>query len=199
MITTIIFDIYGVMLRSATQRMAECISEKYKVPIKQVLMTIRGQSMKLLNVDRITLEEFYRRCAKEMNIDAMPEELEQCWPKENEHIPGMIELVDSLRKKYKVVALTNIAKPSPRRLPALDEVKKHFELFIASHDTRIAKPAPEAFSNAAQMIGVNLDECVFIDDKEENVKAADAVGMTGILCTSPKQVKDELKGLGISL
>lgn len=39
------------------------------------------------------------------------------------------------------------------------------------------------------------DECVFIDDREENVTSAQALGMKGIVFKSYEQAREELKVL----
>ena len=42
------------------------------------------------------------------------------------------------------------------------------------------KPEKEIFLHAAETLGLDPAECVFIDDMEANVAAAQACGMTGV-------------------
>ena len=44
---------------------------------------------------------------------------------------------------------------------------------------------------------LQADECVFVDDTEENVKAAKAIGFMGIEFRGPEELMLALKGLGI--
>ncbi|MCI3272647.1 HAD family hydrolase [Streptomyces cylindrosporus] len=41
----------------------------------------------------------------------------------------------------------------------------------------LAKPDPRIYRHAAELAGVSLDRCLFVDDSEENVEAAAALGM----------------------
>jgi len=43
---------------------------------------------------------------------------------------------------------------------------------------------------------VAASEAVFVDDREPNIKAADALGIHGILFRSVAQLKDDLKAMG---
>ncbi|MCA9548600.1 MAG: HAD family phosphatase [Myxococcales bacterium] len=52
---------------------------------------------------------------------------------------------------------------------------------FVSCETGHRKPDPEAYLHAARSLGVPTCDCVFVDDREENVVAAEAVGMQGIL------------------
>jgi putative hydrolase of the HAD superfamily len=45
------------------------------------------------------------------------------------------------------------------------------------------KPEKEIFLYAAKTLGLAPAECVFVDDMEANVAAAQACGMTGVLHT----------------
>ena len=45
----------------------------------------------------------------------------------------------------------------------------------------VAKPDPRIYEIAAARAGVPVDRCLFVDDREENVAAAVALGMTGVL------------------
>jgi putative hydrolase of the HAD superfamily len=49
----------------------------------------------------------------------------------------------------------------------------------------VAKPDPEIYRIAAARAGVPMDRCLFVDDRQENVDAAVALGMTGLLFREP--------------
>jgi FMN phosphatase YigB (HAD superfamily) len=50
--------------------------------------------------------------------------------------------------------------------------------FVSCH-TGLRKPAKAAYLGAASALGVAPGECLFVDDRPENVAAAEAVGMKG--------------------
>jgi HAD superfamily hydrolase (TIGR01509 family) len=43
------------------------------------------------------------------------------------------------------------------------------------------KPEPRIFRHAADLLGLPPQECVFIDDIEANIAAAEQIGFTGVL------------------
>ncbi|MBT3455666.1 hypothetical protein HN446_01245 [bacterium] len=45
--------------------------------------------------------------------------------------------------------------------------------------------------------GLDPAETVFIDDREQNVKAAEQFGITGILCDTHENVRKELQCLAL--
>jgi len=53
----------------------------------------------------------------------------------------------------------------------------------------VAKPDHEAFRIAAAHLGVEPRDCLFIDDNENNVRAARETGMRAEVFTSPDQVR----------
>lgn len=75
-------------------------------------------------------------------------------------------------------------------LPLLDD-------YIISGDVGIIKPDERIYRMLLKRIGRPAGECIFIDDSDENVFAAEEVGIRTILYRSPQQLQRELEGLGI--
>jgi putative hydrolase of the HAD superfamily len=55
-----------------------------------------------------------------------------------------------------------------------------FDAVVISGEVGMRKPEPGIFRHAAATLGLEPQECVFIDDIEANVAAAVACGMTGV-------------------
>ena len=70
-----------------------------------------------------------------------------------------------------------------------------FDECVLSGEVGITKPHPHIFQMMADKLGVKPEECVMIDDIEENCSGADAAGMKAILYRTNTQVLDELKRL----
>jgi putative hydrolase of the HAD superfamily len=63
---------------------------------------------------------------------------------------------------------------------------------ISSARVGVAKPDPRIYEIAAARSGVPADRCLFLDDRQENVDAAVALGMTGVLYRGPADLLDAL-------
>jgi putative hydrolase of the HAD superfamily len=60
-----------------------------------------------------------------------------------------------------------------------------FDAVVISGEVGMRKPEERIFRHAAGLLGLDPAECVFIDDIEVNVTAAEAIGMTAILHDDP--------------
>jgi FMN phosphatase YigB (HAD superfamily) len=56
-----------------------------------------------------------------------------------------------------------------------------FDAVVISSEVGMRKPEPQIFRHVAGLLGLSPQECVFIDDIEANVTAAEQVGLTGVL------------------
>jgi putative hydrolase of the HAD superfamily len=55
-----------------------------------------------------------------------------------------------------------------------------FDAVVISGEAGMRKPEPRIFLHAASLLSLDPAECIFIDDIEANVQAAEALGMTGV-------------------
>ena len=60
-----------------------------------------------------------------------------------------------------------------------------FDVVVISGEVGMRKPEERIFRHAVDLLGLAPEECVFIDDLEVNVTAAEGVGMTGVLHSDP--------------
>jgi epoxide hydrolase-like predicted phosphatase len=60
-----------------------------------------------------------------------------------------------------------------------------FDGVVISCEVGMRKPEPEIFRHAAELIGLPPAACVFVDDVEANIRAAEACGMTGVHHSDP--------------
>lgn len=63
---------------------------------------------------------------------------------------------------------------------------------VLSGDVGVAKPDPRSYLLAAQRLGLEPAQCVFVDDLVVNVRAAAAAGMVGVHHDRPDAVVAEL-------
>jgi FMN phosphatase YigB (HAD superfamily) len=60
-------------------------------------------------------------------------------------------------------------------------IRHLFDDIVCSAEIGMAKPEPAVFDLACGRLGLAPGECVFVDDYEVNVKAAEGLGMRGVL------------------
>ncbi len=76
-----------------------------------------------------------------------------------------------------------------------DLLAELFDAVVISAEVGMRKPEERIFLHAASLIGLEPAECVFIDDIEANIQAAEALGMTGVLHTGPAATAARLASL----
>jgi putative hydrolase of the HAD superfamily len=61
-----------------------------------------------------------------------------------------------------------------------------YHAVVISAEVGMRKPEERIFLHAADLLGLAPSECVFVDDMEVNVRAAEATGMHGVLHSQPE-------------
>jgi putative hydrolase of the HAD superfamily len=67
-----------------------------------------------------------------------------------------------------------------------------FSQLTWSCELGMVKPNPAIYTYTCEKLGVAPDEALFLDDKPENVRGAEEVGMQAILFTSANELRMEL-------
>jgi putative hydrolase of the HAD superfamily len=70
-----------------------------------------------------------------------------------------------------------------------------FDAVVISSEVGLRKPDERIFRHAATALGLDPAECVFVDDIEHNIRAAEAVGMVGVHHVTPEQTVARLEEL----
>jgi putative hydrolase of the HAD superfamily len=106
---------------------------------------------------------------------------------------AMLDLVRSLRQNgLRTALLSNSwgAGDYPRHLfPEL------FDVVVISAEVGMRKPEERIFRHTAGLLGLEPAQCVFVDDIEANVAAAEAVGLVGLHHREPGPTTEHLARL----
>ncbi|MBV9044721.1 MAG: HAD-IA family hydrolase, partial [Alphaproteobacteria bacterium] len=80
------------------------------------------------------------------------------------------------------------------------DIMKMFDVVIESAKIGIRKPNPEIYKLMCKQLGVEPNECVFLDDLGPNLKPAKAMGMITIKVESgPQAIKELEAATGLKL
>lgn len=105
-------------------------------------------------------------------------------------IEQTMELIHELKGEYKLALLTNAASRyslDQRFNPGeLDEL---FDVVVISGEVGWDKPAPEIFTMTVEKLGVEPEECLFVDDIPSFTAAAEALGIkTHVYVNTPESI-----------
>jgi len=71
-----------------------------------------------------------------------------------------------------------------------------FDVRVWSHQVRLAKPDPAIYRYALEKLGTQPAEALFIDDRQVNVEAAEALGIKALVFTTVGQLRADLIAQG---
>jgi putative hydrolase of the HAD superfamily len=106
--------------------------------------------------------------------------LHDAWMSARHLITTNVRLARRLRPAYRTAILSNADESLRGRLRELG-IHDHFDTVVSSAEEGVAKPEAEIYRRAAARLGLAPEACVFVDDAEINVRAAEALGMRGIV------------------
>ncbi len=115
-------------------------------------------------------------------------------------IPGMDRLVERAARHH-AVALVSNTNPihialAETTVPSLASLPIRF----LSYEMRTLKPEAAYYEKVVRGLALEPGEIAFVDDRQENIDAAESAGMTGVLFHDPESLNQHLQGLpGIKL
>ena len=119
----------------------------------------------------------------------------------NEHYPeivtneveGMFELLTQLKAEgYKLYGLTNWCSKVYLTM-AQFPIFKLLDGQIISSEEKVIKPEPEIYQRLFDKFNLKPEECIFADDRAENIEGGSRLGMDGIVFKDAKQYERELR------
>ena len=74
-----------------------------------------------------------------------------------------------------------------------------FEDIVVSGEVKLAKPDPRIYQLLLQRNGLKPEDCLYIDDSEDNIRGARQVGLNVIHYQSSRQLQNELQKFGLEI
>jgi putative hydrolase of the HAD superfamily len=114
--------------------------------------------------------------------------------------PRMVALLDRVKAAgFRVACLTNNIvgsdgsdHPDDARSADIAAIMERFDVIVESSKIGVRKPEPRFYEIACELLGVQPNECVFLDDLGINLKPAAAMGMVTIKVNSEDQAIADL-------
>jgi HAD superfamily hydrolase (TIGR01509 family) len=112
---------------------------------------------------------------------------------------AMIELVKELKsRKYKIIILSNLAQEQYDLFhKTYPEITQLFDDIIVSSHVNIIKPNQEIYQHLLDTHKLTAQECVYIDNQDDNIEAAQQKGMRSISHKNLRATRASLEKLGV--
>lgn len=113
-------------------------------------------------------------------------------------IDGTCALVKELAARdVPLFAITNFSAEFFPRFCADYPVMRHFRDIVVSGEERLVKPDPRIYELALRRFKLQPGEGLFIDDRLDNVQAAEAAGLRAHQFRSPEDLRAALEAAGL--
>ncbi len=200
MITWFLFDLGNTLIKLAYERVLERVCRSASLRRDELLELLEEPGgYRDMERGAVTFREFYEFIADKAGYRGSLHDFREIWSDFFDGaIPGTEDLLDRIRAKYRIAFLSNSnevhAELIPRRFSTLF---RKDDRFVFSHRFRAAKPDPEIFRRALEIMGALPQHVVFVDDLMENVLAARSEGMHAFQFIDAEQLRRELTVEGL--
>ncbi|HET6990406.1 MAG TPA: HAD family phosphatase [Bacteroidia bacterium] len=153
----------------------------------------------LFSENKLTPKEYAKHVSKLIDVELSQEDFETGWNRIYLDVyPGTDNILIKMKKKYRLLALTNTNSVHARVWPfKYAETLHHFEKIFSSHEMGISKPKKEAYTMVLDYLQLLPGEIIFLDDTNANVTGAEDAGIKGIVVKSSSQMIADLHKEGI--
>lgn len=200
MTTWFLFDLGNTLIKLAYERVLENICRDATISRDELVELLeRPGGYRDLESGAIGFGEFYEFICTHAGYRESLRQFREVWSDFFDGpLPGVETLLDRVREKYRVAFLSNSnevhAEVIPRRFAT---IFRKDDRFIFSYRFKVAKPDPEMFRRALEIIGALPQHVVFIDDLLENVLAARTVGLRAFQFVDADSLTAELTAEGL--
>jgi putative hydrolase of the HAD superfamily len=198
--TWFLFDLGNTVIKLAYERVLENICRDAAISRDEMVELFEQPgSYRDLERGAITFADFYDFLCDRAGYRASLHELRRVWADFFDGtMPGIEEVLDRVRERYRVAFLSNSnevhAEVIPRQFAGLF---RKDDRFIFSHRFKCAKPDADLFQRALEVIGALPQQTVFVDDLLENVLAARALGLRAFQFRDGAALLRELREEGL--
>lgn len=188
MIKAIIFDFGGVITHTEPwDGWSPTLEERNT--IKDAISEIAKLFEKELKESKFTADDFDREF-KLRTTSLKKEYVEKIIKSICDADKGVLELISKLSSRYKIYGLVNAPFGWTELRRGIHGLDKYFTRVFVSYEIDVRKPDPRIFNYFFENTGLKGGDCLFIDDKEENIIVAKQLGMEGYVFKSTKELED---------
>ncbi len=196
-ITTVIFD-FGYVL-SLPPRVSDYqnLAKLAGIDVNAFEGTYWSQRV---DYDRGTIAgpAYWHRVAEAAGVEITPAHIRSLiaadidiWMRAN---PVMMEWVRALKNHgLKIAVLSNMPIEISTHMRRYAAWFRDFDYVCFSAEVQLAKPGAAIFYACLKVVGSKPEECLFIDDRADNVEAARALGMCAVRFVSLEELAADLK------
>jgi HAD superfamily hydrolase (TIGR01509 family) len=201
----LLFDLGNVIVRVSHSAMAEALAARsadprFQDPGRVLALAFDDREGLTVAFDegRLTPDAFYRSVADRLALSLSFEEFAGCWNTGFEENLGVTSLIRRLRRRYRLMLLSNTNALHYRHLESRLPVLSLMERVFLSFELGMRKPDRALYERVITTAGVAPERILYIDDIAAYTRAADDLGMRSITFESTEQLARAMQEHGVS-
>ena len=192
---SIIFDYGGVLCLHPPQDEVAEFAALWDLPAGEFLKHFWAHRV-AYDRGNLTPEEYWRRFAEAAGRPAADGRLEEMVRRDIGfwlHLsqPMIAWAREVKRAGYRTALLSNLPRSLGEHLVARCDFIRHFDHLTLSYEVGAAKPEERIYRHCLEGLRVEPQEALFLDDRPENIRAARALGIAGVLFETPAKFAAE--------
>ncbi|MDH3251288.1 MAG: HAD family phosphatase [Ignavibacteria bacterium] len=200
MIRAVIFDFGNVLSRFDVGKLVRALSPFTDLPPTAVRRAFMDDDLAVrYETGLVTTDEFITTILHRGRLSMTKEAFVAAYTGIFEPIHATMDLVRALKPNYTVSLLSNTNELHFEHVIRKIDVFGLFDTVTLSFRVKAMKPAAKIYQDALAQVNLGPEQCVFIDDLEENIDAARKLGIHGVHYTSHQDLLTALRQLDINL
>jgi epoxide hydrolase-like predicted phosphatase len=169
--------------------------------VDEIRLTVHRslEFVELFDLGRLTPQAFHARVIAKLGAKVGYDEFMAAYVDVFSVNEPVLEIMKRLKGKYRLVLVSNVDVVRfgfiKKKFPEL----MIFDDYVLSYELGVMKPDPRIYRAALEKAKAGPSDCVFIDDMEENIVGAAALGIPSVLYRPETDLEEELRLLGLLL
>jgi FMN phosphatase YigB (HAD superfamily) len=167
------------------------------IPARTLRSILNTEAWIDFDCGRITQEQCYDQAAQHVPFSAV--EIREAFRQARDSLQPNLEVIDAIRAlknssqgQLQIFAMSNISKEDYAYVAKAVDDWQIFDRVFASGLAGMRKPETAFYQHVLNAVDLSPQEVMFIDDKEENVLAAQNLGIRAMVFSESKVVVDIL-------
>lgn len=195
MISAVIFDLNGVFIKGP--KLNEVFRDKFGISAEQFLPVLTDVMAKIRLPNADDSFKYWQPHFQKWGLEIARQDFFNLWFFSEKEVPEMIALARELKEQgLKILIFSNNfverSEYYGRQFPFLKEI---FDKIYYSWQTGLVKPDPRAFENLLTKEGLRPEECLYFDDKQENIETAKNLRIQAFLFEGANKTREIVFGL----
>ncbi len=192
MIKAVIFDLNGIFLQGP--KLSDRFEKSFGIPRETFMPKLIEIMHKVRQPNAGRAFSYWEPVLEEWKVYLSEMEFWDFWFKGEVVSDKMVEFAKELRSEgIKVFILSNNFKERSEYFGQYPWIETAIDKIYFSWQTNFVKPDPRAWKELLHENNLEPDECLYFDDQEKNIKAAELLGIKSFMFTNEQDLKDKVR------